>query len=170
MDTNGSPQPPVVEATFADAAQAERAVAELQQHGVEPQRIDVQHRQGVAPGLTADRDEQIAHRLFSSWAAGAATGGAIGVVLGAVIAGFSVGWFTPVFWGVVVGLGVALAAVGLLWGMFARFGMRGGPPPYDADQPVEVRDAVHVVVRAEPDEREDVRRILLDKGGAAPAR
>lgn len=60
---------PTVEAAFADAAQAERAIARLQHHGIDDARIDVEHGRTAAPGRTAadDRDTVTACRGRGGW-------------------------------------------------------------------------------------------------------
>lgn len=164
MDANGS-QLPTVEAAYADAAQAERAVAELQQHGVDSDRIDIEHGGTARPGTTAAADRAIADRMAGSWAIGAASGTVVGAVLGAVIGTITSGAGTSVFWALVIGLGAALGGVGTLWGLFAGFARRDTQQAGSGDQP-ELRDAVRVVVRTKPGEGDDVRRILARKGGA----
>lgn len=53
---------PTRQAAFADAAQAERAVAQLQSHGIDAARISVEHGGTTAPGRTTAADREIAAR------------------------------------------------------------------------------------------------------------
>jgi predicted lipid-binding transport protein (Tim44 family) len=158
---------PTIQAAFADAAQAERAVAQLQHHGVDLDRIDVEHGDTAEPGRTAAEDRELADRITGSWATGAAVGTITGVLLGAIIGGVAFGWFGAGFWGLTIGLGAALGGVGALWGMFAGFAGRSTRTrDYDADHPPELPDAVRVTVATKPGEHDTVRRILAEKGGA----
>jgi hypothetical protein len=158
---------PTIQAAFADAAQAERAVAQLQHHGVDLDRIDVEHGDTAEPGRTAAEDRELADRITGSWATGAAVGTITGVLLGAIIGGVAFGWFGAGFWGLTIGLGAALGGVGALWGMFAGFAGRSTRTrDYDADHRPELPDAVRVTVATKPGEHDTVRRILAEKGGA----
>ncbi|MBW3603461.1 MAG: hypothetical protein KY460_00900 [Actinobacteria bacterium] len=183
-DTPGSTTS--IDAAFADAAQAERAVAQLQEHGVDPDRIDIDHGHTARPGRTAAEDRDTLDRMSGSWWFGWVVGALSGAVVGAVIGGFSIGWGRPVFWGIVVGLTVAFGALGGLWGFFAGFAARANrrgrtgdrtdpaqarqraaaEPPQPSGQP-EVPDAVRVIVRVTPDEHDTVLRILRAEGGAS---
>lgn len=175
---------PSVEAAFADAAQAERAIAQLQHHGIDDARIEVEHGGTAQPGRTAAADRDTVDRMSGSWWLGWVVGGLTGLAAGAIVGGFAIGWGTPVFWGLTIGLTVAFAALGGLWGFFAGFAARSsrggaasrrtdsararqrsvGEPP-ESDRP-EVPDAVRVVVRTKPGEEDTVHRILQTKGGA----
>jgi hypothetical protein len=155
---------PTVEAAFADAAQAERAVAQLQQHDIDADRIDVQHGGTDQPGRTAGKDRAVADRMGGSWLAGGSIGLVAGVVLGAVIGGLVSGWGTAMFWGLVIGLGAALHVIGGLWGLMGGFS--GRSRARDPQQAPAVPDAVRVIVRTKPGEHDTVLRILREKGGA----
>lgn len=158
---------PTRQAAFADAAQAERAVAQLQHHGIDAARISVEHGGTAAPGRTAAADREIADRIVGAWATGAATGTVVGVILGAIIGGLAFGWLSSGFWGTTIGVGVACGGVGALWGMFAGFAGGGsGTSGHDAEQPPELPDAVRVIVSTKPGEEDAVRRILAEQGGA----
>lgn len=161
------PQPARVEAAFADAAQAERAVAQLQQHGVDAERIDVERGDTAAPGRTAAEDRETVDRITGSWAAGAGGGTLLGLIIGAIIGAAVFGIGSQGFWGVTIGVAAALGGVGALWGMFAGFTGRGGRTRrFDAEHRPELSDAVRVIVAAKPDEHDTVRRILSGEGGA----
>lgn len=166
MAVNGSreSQLPTLEAAFADAAQAERAVAQLQQHGVDGDRIDVEHGQTAQPGRTAAKDRAITDRMGGSWLAGGTVGLIVGVVLGAVIGGITSGFGSGPFWGLTIGLGAMLFVIGGFYGLFAGFSGRSSAK--DPEQPPAVPDAVRVVVRTKPGEHDTVLRILREKGGA----
>lgn len=175
-----------VDAEFADAAQAERAVAQLQDYGVDPDRIDINHGHTPRPGRTAAEDRDTLDRMSGSWWFGWVAGAVTGAVVGAVIGGLSIGWGRPVFWGIVIGLTVAFGALGGLWGFFAGFTARAnrrgrtadgadpaqarqraaGEAPQPSGEP-EVTDAVRVVVEVTPDERDTVVRILRREGTAS---
>jgi len=157
-------RPPTVEAAFADAAQAERAVAQLQEHGVEAERIDVEHGHTDAPGRTAAKDRAVVDRMEGSALTGGAAGLVLGVVLGAVIGGVASGWGSPMFWGLTIGLGVALLVIGGLYGLFGGF--TGRSRAKDPQRPPDLPDAVRVVVRTRPGEHTTVREILQRQGGA----
>jgi hypothetical protein len=159
---------PTRQAAFADAAQAERAVAQLQSHGIDAARISVEHGGTTAPGRTAAADREIADRISGSWATGAAAGTVGGAILGAIIGGLTFGWFTSGFWALTIGVGVAGGGVGALWGMFAGFAARGSRTTRRLDtEHRELRDAVRVIVATKPGEDETVRRVLGEQGGAA---
>lgn len=155
---------PTVEAAFADAAQAERAVAQLQQHGVDADRIDVQHGGTDLPGRTAGKDRAVADRMGGSWLTGGSIGLVVGVVLGAVIGGLAGGWGSAMFWALVIGLGAVLHVIGGLWGMMGGFS--GRSRARDPQQAPSVPDAVRVLVRTMPGEYDSVLRILREQGGA----
>lgn len=61
---------PSVEAAFADAAQAERAIAQLQHHGIDDARIEVEHGGTAQPGRTAPQTvtRSTACRAHGGWA------------------------------------------------------------------------------------------------------
>lgn len=103
---------PTVEAAFADAAQAERAIAQLQHHGIDDARIDVEHGGTARPGRTAAADRVTVDRMSGSWWLGWVVGALIGLVAGALIGGFGIGWGTQVFWGITIGLTFGCAALG----------------------------------------------------------
>jgi hypothetical protein len=155
-----------VEAAFADAAQAERAAAQLQEHGVPPDRIDVERGATAAPGRTAAEDEQAAKRLAGSWWLGVLVGAVVGGLIGALIGALAGGVGSGVFWGLALGCGGAGAGVGALYGMFAGFTgqSRRTRALGDGNRP-ELTAAVRLIVAAEADQIDTVRRIVRDKGG-----
>lgn len=156
-----------VQAAFADAAQAERAVAQLQEHGIDEDRIDVEHGHTASPGRTAAEDREIADRVAGSWATGAAIGTVVGVVIGAVIGTLTSGAFSSVFWALILGCGGGVGGVGALWGMFAGFAKRSSRTrSYDDRHAPALSDAVRVIVATEPGQLDTVRRILREWGGA----
>ena len=57
-----------VEAAFADAAQAERAVVQLQEHGVAPEQIDIEHGHTAGPGRTAAQRRRRCPTWRTAWA------------------------------------------------------------------------------------------------------
>jgi hypothetical protein len=157
---------PTRQAAFADAAQAERAVAQLQQHGIDAARITVDRGGTTAPGRTAAADREIADRIAGGWLSGAAIGTIVGAIVGAVIGGFVFGLFTSGFWATTIGVGVAGGGVGALWGMFAGFAGRGSRTGHVDPEQRPLGDAVRVTVATKPGEDETVRRILGEQGGA----
>jgi hypothetical protein len=158
---------PTREAAFADAAQAERAVAQLQSQGIDAGRISVERGETTAPGRTAAADREIADRISGSWATGSAIGTVGGAILGAIIGGLVFDLFTPGFWGTTIGVAVAAGGVGALWGMFAGFAASGSGATRRSDtEHRELRDAVRVIVATKPGEDQTVRRILGEQGGA----
>jgi len=164
MAVNGSGLP-TRHAAFADAAQAERAVAQLQQHGIDAGRITVDRGGTTAPGRTAAADREIADRIAGAWASGAAIGTILGLILGAIIGAVAFDLFTPGFWGTTIGVGVAGGGVGALWGMFAGFAGRGSRTGRVEPEQRPLGDAVRVTVATKPGEDDTVRRILADQGG-----
>lgn len=156
-----------VEAAFADAAQAERAAVQLQEHGVPAGDINVEHGHTAAPGRTAAEDQNTATRLAGSWWGGMVSGAVIGGIIGAVIGAMVDGVGSALFWGLAFGAGGGGAGVGALWGMFAGFARRSGRtrPPGDANRP-ELTDAVRLLVAVEATQLDAVRRIIREKGGA----
>jgi hypothetical protein len=157
---------PTRQAAFADAAQAERAVAQLQQHGIDEARITVGSGGTAAPGRTAAADREIVDRLAGSWFAGAAIGAIIGATLGGVIGGLVFGVSTSGFWSAIAGGLFAGGGLGALWGMFAGFAGRGSRTGHVDPEQRELPDAVRVIVATKPGEDETVRRILGEQGGA----
>ena len=166
---------PTVAAVFADAAKAERAVAQLQQAGIDAERIDIAHGGAAAPdrttaaepGRTAAEDRDIVDNMSGSFVSGALTGTVVGAVLGAVIGGLAFGWLSAGFWATTIGVGAALGGVGALWGMFAGFAGRSRRTRrYDAEHRPDLPDAVRVTVHTKPGEEDTVHRILHDRGGA----
>lgn len=151
-----------VEAAFADAAQAERAVVQLQEHGVAPEQIDIEHGHTAGPGRTAAQDEGTVTRLAGSWWSGVLVGALIGGLLGALIGALTFGAGTPGFWALSLGVGGGGAGLGALYGMFAGFATRSDrtrqPSP-------ELADAVRLLVAVAPDQVDAARRIIRDKGG-----
>lgn len=156
-----------VEAAFADAAQAERAVVQLQEHGVPPERIDIEHGHTASPGRTAAEDQGTASRLAGSWLGGVALGALLGGLLGALIGTLTFGAATPGFWALALGIGGAGAGLGALYGMFAGFsGQSDRTRRYSDDHPPALTDAVRLLVAVDADQLDTVRRIVRDKGGA----
>lgn len=164
MAVNGSGLP-TRQAAFADAAQAERAVAQLQQHGIDAGRITVDRGGTTAPGRTAAADREIADRIAGAWASGAAIGTVVGLVLGAIIGAIAFDPFTPGFWGTTIGVAVACGGVGALWGMFAGFAGRGSRTGRVEPEQRPLGDAVRVTVATKPGEEDTVHRILAEQGG-----
>lgn len=167
MSDNQHDTTTTVEASFADAAQAERAVVQLQEHGVPADRINVERGHTAAPGRTAAEDQGTATRLAGSWFGGVLAGAVIGGLLGVVIGALTFGAGTAGFWGLTLGAGGAGAGVGALWGMFAGFTGRSRrtKPLGDANRP-ELSDAVRLLVAVEAAQLDSVRRIIREKGGA----
>lgn len=155
-----------VEASFADAAKAERAAVQLQEHGISGDRIDVEHGATAAPGRTAAEDSETVTRMARSWwggvLVGAIAGGLLGALIGLVVSGVGTG----VFWGLSFGVGGAGAGLGALYGMFTGFvGRSSRTRPFDDDHQPELRDAVRLLVAVEPDQLDAVRRIVREEGG-----
>lgn len=163
-DTHHSTRP--VEASFADAAKAERAAVQLQEHGIPADRIDIEHGATAAPGRTAAEDNETMTRMASSWwggvLVGAIAGGLLGALIGLVVSGLGTG----VFWGLSFGVGGAGAGLGALYGMFTGFvGRSSRTRQFDDDHQPELRDAVRLLVAVEPDQLDTVRRIVRETGG-----
>lgn len=155
-----------VEAAFADAAQAERAVVQLQEHGVAPEQIDVEHGHTAGPGRTAAQDEGTVTRLAGSWWSGVLLGALVGGLLGALIGALTFGAGTPGFWALSLGAGGGGAGLGALYGMFAGFAGRSDRTRrYNEHRPPQLTDAVRVLVSVEPEQLDTARRIIRDKGG-----
>lgn len=158
---------PKISASFADAADAERAVDELRHQGIDVDRIEVEHGGTAAPGRTAAEDRALADRITGSWAIGSAIGTVIGLIVGAIIGAAAYGAFTAGFWGLTLGVGFAGGGLGALWGMFAGFAGRGRKTRnLDEQHRPELRDAISVHVAAKPGEHDTVRRVLAEKGGS----
>lgn len=156
-----------VEASFADAAQAERAAVQLQEHGVPADRITVEHGHTASPGRTAAEDQGTATRLAGAWWGGMVTGAIVGGLIGAVIGAVVDGIGSNVFWALALGCGGGGAGVGALWGMFAGFAGRSRRtrPLGDTNRP-ELSDAVRLLVAVENGQLDAARRIIREKGGA----
>lgn len=155
-----------VEAAFADAAQAERATVQLQEHGVPGDRIDVEHGATASPGRTAAEDSEIAARLGGSWWGGVLIGALAGGLLGALVGALASGVGTGMFWGLAFGVGGAGAGLGALYGMFTGFAGRSSRTRrYSDDNRPELRDAVRLLVAADPGQLDTVRRIVREAGG-----
>jgi len=157
---------PTVEAAFADAAQAERAVAQLQHEGIDGDRITVERGGTARPGRTAAKDRQISNRMIGSWLRGAGIGGVTGVVLGLLIGAFTLGAFSAESWAIAIGLGVGLGVVGGLVGGMTGFGKRSRRQSSAAEGRPEVLDAVRVLVAVQPGEHDTVQQVLAENGGA----
>lgn len=167
MSDDQHPMTTTVEASFADAAQAERAAVQLQEHGVPAERINVEHGHTAAPGRTAAEDQSTSTRLAGSWWGGMATGAIVGGLIGAVIGALVDGVGSNLFWALALGAGGGGAGVGALWGMFAGFSGRSSRtrPLGDANRP-ELTDAVRLLVAVDDGQLDSVRRIIREKGGA----
>jgi len=164
-DTHPSTMP--VEAAFADAAQAERAAVQLQEHGIPGDRIDVEHGATASPGRTAAEDAETMNRMAGSWWGGVLLGAIAGGLLGALIGLVVSGAGTGVFWGLALGVGGAGAGLGALYGMFTGFvGRSSRTRQFDDDHRPELGDAVRLLVAVEPDQLDTVRRIVREKGGS----
>lgn len=156
-----------VEASFADAAQAERAAVQLQEHGVPPDRINVERGHTAAPGRTAAEDQGTATRLAGSWWGGMLTGALIGGLIGAIIGAVVDGVGSSLFWALAFGAGGGGAGVGALWGMFAGFAGRSSrTKPLDDTNRPELTDAVRLLVAVDDAQLDAVRRIIREQGGA----
>jgi hypothetical protein len=156
-----------VEASFADAAQAERAVVQLQEHGVPAERIDVEHGHTSSPGRTAAEDQGTVTRLAGSWWTGVLVGALVGGLIGAIIGAVAGGIGSRIFWALALGCGGGGAGVGALWGMFAGFARRGrGTRSLDDANRPELSDAVRLLVAVDDQQLDSVRRIIREKGGA----
>lgn len=163
-DTQPSTRP--VEAAFADAAQAERAAVQLQEHGIPADRIDVERGATASPGRTAAEDTETMNRMAGSWWSGVLLGSIVGGMLGALIGLLVSGLGTSVFWALSFGVGGAGAGLGALYGMFTGFvGRSSRTRQYDDEHHPELSDAVRLLVAVEPDQVDTVRRIVREKGG-----
>jgi hypothetical protein len=163
-DTHPSTHP--VEASFADAAKAERAAVQLQEHGIPADRIDIEHGATSAPGRTAAEDSETVTRMAGSWWGGMLVGALAGGLLGALIGLVVSGPGTRLFWGLAFGVGGAGAGLGALYGMFTGFvGRSSRTRQFDDAHRPELRDAVRLLVAVEPDLVDVVRRIVREKGG-----
>ena len=163
-DTQPSTRP--IEAAFADAAQAERAAAQLQEHGIPPDRIDVEHGATAPPGRTAAEDAETVRRMAGSWWVGVLSGSVVGGVIGAIIGAVVGGVGSGVFWGLAFGCGGAGAGAGALYRMFTGFAGRSRQTrALDDEHRPELTDAVRLIVAAEAGQIDTVRRIVRDKGG-----
>ena len=163
-DSQSSTRP--VEAAFADAAQAERAAVQLQEHGIPADRIDVEHGATASPGRTAAEDNETMSRIAGSWWGGVLLGAVVGGLLGALIGVVVSGLGTGVFWGLSFGVGGAGAGLGALYGMFTGFvGRSSRTRQFDDDHRPELSDAVRLLVAVEPHQLDTVRRIVREKGG-----
>ena len=163
-DTQPSTRP--VEAAFADAAQAERAAVQLQEHDIPADRIDIEHDATASPGRTAAEDAETMKRMAGSWWGGVLVGTVVGGLLGALIGLVVSGPGTRVFWGLAFGVGGAGAGLGALYGMFTGFvGRSSRTRQFDEDHRPELSDAVRLLVAVEPDQLDTVRRIVREKGG-----
>lgn len=167
MSDDQQPMRTTVEASFADAAQAERAAAQLQEHGVPADRINVEHGYTSTPGRTAAEDQGATTRLVSAWWGGVVVGALVGGLIGAIIGAAAGGVGSREFWALALGCGGAGAGVGALWGMFAGFAGRSGGTRSlgDANRP-QLTDAVRLLVAVDDGQLDSVRRIIREKGGA----
>lgn len=167
MSDDQHPTTTTVEASFADAAQAERAAVQLQEHGVPADRIDVEHGHTSSPGRTAAADQGTATRLAGAWWGGVIVGALVGGLIGAVIGAAAGGIGSRIFWALALGCGGGGAGVGALWGMFAGFARRSrGTRSLGQANPPELSDAVRLLVAVDDSQVDSVRRIIREKGGA----
>lgn len=160
------PSTPPVEASFADAAKAERAAVQLQEHGIPADRIDIEHGATAAPGRTAAEDSETMTRMAGSWWGGVLLGAIAGGLLGALIGLLVAGAGTAVFWALALGCGGAGAGLGAWYGMVTGFAGRSRRTrQFDDHHRPQLRDAVRLLVAVEPDQLDTVRRIVREKGG-----